>query len=68
MRLSGRDTQPDIRVAPGTVRPIRLRVAGLVFGLNTSEALDLATRLADAADQLKPPRALEIFNNGKDQS
>ena len=32
MRLSGRDVQPDVKVSPGTVRPIRLRAGGLMFG------------------------------------
>ena len=52
MRLSGRDIQPDVKVSPGTVRPIRLRTAGLVFGLNPAEALHLASQLANAVDEI----------------
>jgi hypothetical protein len=52
MRLSGRDIQPDVKVSPGTVRPIRLRAAGLVFGMNRAEALHLADQLADAVDEI----------------
>ena len=52
MRLSGRDIQPDVKVSPGTVRPIRLRAAGLVFGMERAEALDLATQLADAVAEI----------------
>ncbi|WP_418601576.1 hypothetical protein [Mycolicibacterium sp. SCSIO 43805] len=52
MRLSGRDIQPDVKVSPDTVRPIRLRAAGLVFGMNTAEAMHLATQLADAVDEI----------------
>lgn len=53
MRLSGRDVQPDVKVSPGTVRPIRLRAGGLMFGLDAAEALDLANQLADAVALLK---------------
>lgn len=56
MRLSGRDIQPDVKTAPGTVRPIRLRAAGLVFGLGAAEALDLANQLADAVAEVKTTR------------
>ncbi|PQP38792.1 hypothetical protein ACORG1_24650 [Mycobacterium sp. TJFP1] len=62
MRLSGRDVQPEIKVSPETVRPIRLRLAGFVFTMHPTEAMDLANQLADAVAELKPPRALEIFN------
>lgn len=68
MRLSGRDVQPEIKVSPETVRPIRLRLGGLVFVMHANEALDLANQLADAVAELKPPRALEIFNTGKEPS
>jgi hypothetical protein len=69
MRLSGRDIQPDVKVSPGTVRPIRLRTAGFVFAMGPAEALHLATQLADAVAEVgevvaevKSPPALEFFN------
>ena len=52
MRLSGRDFEPGVVVAPGTTRPIRMRLTGLTFMLDKTEAIALATQLADAATQL----------------
>lgn len=66
MRLSGRDVQPDVKVSPESIRPIRLRFAGFVFAMQGTEALDLANQLADAVAALKPPKALEFFNTGKE--
>lgn len=63
MRLSGREVQPEIKVSPGTVRPIRLRTAGFVFTMGPVEAMDLATQLADAVAEVRSsPQALEFFN------
>lgn len=62
MRLSGRDVQPDVKVSPDSVRPIRLRVAGFVFTMDTAEALHLANQLAEAIAEMKPAKALEFFN------
>lgn len=53
MRLSARDLQPAVVMAPDTARPIRLRVAGLTFMFSGAEAMDLAAQLADAVTELK---------------
>ncbi len=59
MRLTARETAPFVNAMPDSVRPIRLRAGGLTFAMDTAEAIDLATQLADAVDELK---------TGKDQS
>lgn len=54
MRLSARDFQPEIVLAPDSRRPIRLRAGGgMAFMLTPTEAIDLATQLADAVTQFK---------------
>lgn len=53
MRLAGREFDPGVVVAPGTTRPIRMRLCGLSFMLDKQEAIQLATQLADAATQLR---------------
>ncbi|WP_370500262.1 hypothetical protein NWT09_00120 [Mycolicibacterium sp. jd] len=68
MRLSARNVQSEVKVSRDAVLPIRLRTGGLVFAMDAAEALDLANQLADAVAELKPAKALEIFNTGKDQS
>lgn len=68
MRLSARDCRFGVRVAPEANRPVRLGIGGLTFCLESAEAVDLATQLADAVADLKRPKALEFFNTGKDES
>ncbi|MDN4518149.1 hypothetical protein QYF68_09960 [Mycolicibacterium austroafricanum] len=71
MRLNARYVQPEVKVSPDAVLPIRLRVGGFMFAMEAVEALDLANQIADAVAELKPPkppRALEIFNTGKEPS
>ncbi|BCI55695.1 hypothetical protein NIIDNTM18_49730 [Mycolicibacterium litorale] len=53
MRLSVRDLSFEAAAAPGRPRPIRLRVGGLTYCMSPSEAIDLATQLADAVTELK---------------
>ncbi len=53
MRLSARDVDVRVTATPDTIRPIRLRAAGLVFALDPSEALTLANQLADAVDEIR---------------
>jgi hypothetical protein len=63
MRLSGREVQPEVKVSPESVRPIRLRTAGFVFTMSAVEALDLANQLADAVLEAQAsPQALAFFN------
>ncbi|TQK27886.1 hypothetical protein [Arthrobacter sp. SLBN-53] len=68
MRLSARNVQPEVRVSPDAVLPIRLRTGGFAFAMDAAEALHLANELADAVASLKKPRALEIFNTDKEQA
>jgi hypothetical protein len=53
MRLTARETAPFVNMVPDSVRPIRLRAGGLTFAMETAEAIDLATQLADAVTQFK---------------
>lgn len=68
MRLSARNVQPEIKVSPGAVLPIRLRTGGFAFAMDAAEALDLANQLADAVAELKQPAALKVFNTEKEQA
>lgn len=52
MRLSSRDLHAVVTVAPQSIRPIRLRACGLTYMFAADEAIDLATKLADAVDEL----------------
>ena len=54
MRLSGRDFEPTVVLAPdlSVRRPIRIGAGGLIYMLDRDEAIALATQLADAATQL----------------
>ncbi|BBX72280.1 hypothetical protein H7H78_11705 [Mycobacterium shinjukuense] len=52
MRLSARNFDAKVDVTPESSRPVRLRIIGLTFGLTPPEALQLATDLADAVNQL----------------
>lgn len=52
MRLTARETAPCVGVMHDSVRPIRLRAGGLTFAMDTAEALDLATQLADAVAKI----------------
>ncbi|WP_157680357.1 hypothetical protein [Mycobacterium dioxanotrophicus] len=38
---------------PDAVRPIRLHLGGLTFGMDTDEAVELATQLADAVTTIR---------------
>lgn len=61
MRLCVRDADAVVGVAPaGSVRPVRLRIGGIAFAMSTDEAVELATRLADIATEL---RNLERINH-----
>jgi hypothetical protein len=53
MRLSARDLVPDIGLAAESIRPVRLRTGGLTYMLTAAEAVELATKLADAVTQLR---------------
>lgn len=53
MRLSARDLDPTVVLAPDSQRPVRLRTGALTYMFTTAEAIDLATELADAVTQLK---------------
>ncbi len=52
MRLSARNLEPSVVVSPGTERPIRLRTGALTYMFTTAEAVDLATKLADAVGEI----------------
>lgn len=53
MRLSMKEVPVRVAVAPTSPSPIRLRLAGLIFGLTPGEAIHLATELADAVETTK---------------
>jgi hypothetical protein len=53
MRLSMKDVPIRVAVAPTSPSPVRLRIAGLSFGLGTGEAIRLATELADAVEKTR---------------
>lgn len=53
MRVSMKDVPVRVAVAPTSPSPIRLRLAGLTFGLTPGEAIRLATELADAVETTK---------------
>lgn len=53
MRLSGRHVNPEVVVMRDTARPIRLRAAGLAYMFTADEAVELATQLADAVDEIR---------------
>lgn len=55
MRLNLRDVPFTVHTAPGTPHPVRLKIAGLVFGLFVPEAIRLANELVDAAENLNQP-------------
>lgn len=67
MRLSAKDVTYAVRVLPEASRPIRLRIGALNYSIDATEALALATQLADAVDQFRPPKALEFFNTERNQ-
>lgn len=52
MRLSATITA-SVGTRPESARPIRLRIGGLTYGMDTAEAIQLATHLADAVDEIK---------------
>ncbi|MBI3227785.1 MAG: hypothetical protein HYZ39_22295 [Mycolicibacterium cosmeticum] len=47
---------PSVVVLHESGRPIRLRAAGLTFSMDTTEAMDLATQLADAITRINEQR------------
>ncbi|MCB0924859.1 MAG: hypothetical protein KDB50_10025 [Mycobacterium sp.] len=53
MRLSMKDVPVRVAVAPTSPCPVRLRIAGLSFGLGTGEAINLARQLADAVEKAR---------------
>lgn len=53
MRLAAKDLAASVVAAPGTARPVRLRIGGLSYCLEPAEAIDLATRIADVVTALK---------------
>lgn len=53
MRLAAKDLAASVVAAPGTARPVRLRIGGLAFGMEPAEAIDLASRIADVVTELK---------------
>ncbi len=53
MRLSGRNTSADVGTVPDAdLRPIRLQLGGNTYRMEPDEAIGLATKLADAVDEL----------------
>lgn len=57
MRLSARDFAFNIRLSPISGRPIRMRIGGMTYCMDTAETIELANALADAVDDLNnlPP-------------
>lgn len=53
MRLAAKDLTPSVVAAPGTARPVRIRLSGLTYCLEADEAIELATQLADAVTRLR---------------
>lgn len=58
MRIGARNTPFTVTTAPDSAHPIRMRTSIAVFMLDATEAIALATELADAATEL---------NNRKDR-
>lgn len=59
MRLSAREVSPMVVVMHDSVRPIRMRTGGLTFTMDTAEAIDLATQLADAVTRINEQRKVQ---------
>ncbi|KUI16152.1 hypothetical protein AU191_01050 [Mycolicibacterium acapulense] len=53
MRLSAKEMAVQVGAMPGSARPIRLRGGGLQFQMTCAEAVELATQLADAVDEIR---------------
>lgn len=53
MRVSQKDVPFKVATAPNTPHSIRLRLAGLTFGLTPGEAIRLANELADAIEAIE---------------
>jgi len=51
-----------VGVASGTARPVRMRVGGLVFGMEPAEAIELANQLAVDGDPHKKQIAEALKN------
>lgn len=52
MRLIAREVTPTVTTNPDATRPIRLRLSGNTFGMDRTEAIELASALVAAVDQL----------------
>ena len=50
MRITQKDVPYRVAVAPASPCPVRLRLAGLTFGLTPGEAIRIANELADAVE------------------
>jgi hypothetical protein len=51
VRLSARNCQYRVDLAPASEQPIRLRIGCLTFCMNIAEALALGNQIADAISQ-----------------
>lgn len=51
MRIAARNLEPSVVISPDSDRPIRLRTGALTYMFTEHEAVDLATKLADAVQE-----------------
>ena len=52
MRIAARNLEPSVVISPDSDRPIRLRTGALTYMFTKAEAVDLATKLADAVGEI----------------
>jgi len=54
MRLCAKNSTPTVTAMPDTdIRPVRMYLGGMTYRMEPAEALELATQLADAVDELR---------------
>jgi hypothetical protein len=53
MRLSVRDLPFKVAASPGSARPVRPRLGGLMYCMSATETLELANQLADVVAEIK---------------
>lgn len=59
MRLCGKDVGAAVGAAPGSNRPVRLRIGGNTYAMTTGEAVELATLIADVIERTNNPEGTE---------
>lgn len=56
MRLAAQNFNPQVSARPDSTQPIRLRTGAMTYSMTTAEAIDLASKLADAVDEVNHPQ------------